>query len=229
MFGAVAAHYVDAAAPVGYDATVLASSPLRYYKFQETSGTTLIDYSPSGINGTVIGSPTMTGDGYTFLNSGSQKIDIGITGLPRDNSPYSAEFIVTPNTTSGAHDVVDWGQFGTTNAVTACGQNNATYWNYWNGSNVPTGSVITSGHTDHVVMTYDQANVRIYVQGVLKVTTARSGHAVSTTTGGANIGISLGDTAPYSGTIKRVAIYGSALSGTTVTNLYNAAHTDGIV
>jgi hypothetical protein len=228
MFGAVAAHYVDAAAPVGYDATVLASSPLRYYKFQETSGTVAADSSGNGQNGTINGSPTLTGNGITFGNNNSQNVDVPLTGLPAGDQVYSSEFIVLPNSNSGGHDVVDWGTYANASAATGCGQNGSAYWNYWNGSNVTTATgIITSGHADHVVMTYDQSNVRIYVNGALKVTAARSAHANSLTL--CRIGVSLGGTNAYWGTIKRVAIYGSVLSGTDVTNRYNAAVSEGLV
>ena len=47
------------AASAGYHSTVLADSPYVFYEFGEASGTTAIDSSVNGFNGTYVGGPTL--------------------------------------------------------------------------------------------------------------------------------------------------------------------------
>jgi len=47
------------AAPTGYQNTVLADSPYLYYRFGESSGTTVIDSSVNGFNGTYVNGVTL--------------------------------------------------------------------------------------------------------------------------------------------------------------------------
>ena len=47
------------AAPTGYHNTVLADSPYLYYRFGESSGTTVIDSSVNGFNGTYVNGVTL--------------------------------------------------------------------------------------------------------------------------------------------------------------------------
>ena len=47
------------AAPTGYQSTVLADSPYVYYRFGEAAGTTAIDASTNGFNGTYVNGVTV--------------------------------------------------------------------------------------------------------------------------------------------------------------------------
>ena len=54
------------AMPSGYDAVVLADSPAGYWKMDETSGSTVVDYSGNDRHGTYFNSPTLAADGALF-------------------------------------------------------------------------------------------------------------------------------------------------------------------
>jgi hypothetical protein len=82
---------------------------------------------------------------------------------------------------------------------------------------VSSGVVPTTNTTYHVVGTYDGSNLRIYVDGQLKATQARTG-AIDNGTGSLGIGVS-----PYwSGAIDDVALYDVPLTGAQVQAHYDA-------
>jgi hypothetical protein len=202
-----------AAAAADFDGAVLADSPVLYYKFTETSGTSVTDFSSNGRTGTYVGSPTLTGDG--FISASGQYVTMPFTGLPTGDSPYTIEWIVTPTDVTGQHDVCGWGSSsGVNNAVTSSGTNGTAVWNYWNGSNVTTPSQpgVASGTEVRVMCVYNQANITIYVNGTQQIQITRTSHACATS-GAAVIGRAPIGTVPFLGKIRRVAVYNTALSG----------------
>jgi hypothetical protein len=54
-----------------YDTLILSQSPRAYYKFDETAGSTWIDSSGNGYNGTHINSPTLGAEGILSNSSGN--------------------------------------------------------------------------------------------------------------------------------------------------------------
>jgi hypothetical protein len=71
-------------------------------------------------------------------------------------------------------------------------------------------TIVNTGNWFHAAATYDGSTVKIYVNGVLESTTARSG---TITAGAKNIGSSSGGSNEYfNGTIDNVKIYNRALS-----------------
>src|SRR5262249_13962061 len=96
-----------------------------------------------------------------------------------------------------------------------------TLYNPGTSSYLPTATsttTVATGTTYHIVGTYDGTNLRLYVNGVLERTTARSG-PVNDSALGATIAPGGWGTRPsprYDGRIDEVAIYNTALSSTRV-------------
>jgi hypothetical protein len=82
----------------------------------------------------------------------------------------------------------------------------------------PTGAV-TTGHTYHVVGTYDGATQRLYVNGNLVASGGLLGPATATTSP-LRIGSWSGTKEFFTGWIDDVAVYNKALSGTQVSSHY---------
>jgi hypothetical protein len=81
-------------------------------------------------------------------------------------------------------------------------------------------TIVNTGNWFHAAATYDGSTVKIYVNGVLESTTARSG---TITAGAKNIGSSSGGGSEYfNGTIDNVKIYNRALSAAEVQQNFNA-------
>ena len=92
---------------------------------------------------------------------------------------------------------------------------------------VTSSSTVAAGSTYHVVGTYDGSNLRIYVNGVLRGTTARSGLVVDSS-GNGTIAPGGWGTRPsprFEGRIDEVAIYGSALTSTRIQTHYTRGTT----
>ena len=95
---------------------------LGQYQFNESSGTTLIDYSGNGNNGTITNSPTLTGIGYNFSGT-SNNVDLP-AALNAANTYYfvvnfppatfgntnqnNSEFLSSTQTTSAAVEILGY-------------------------------------------------------------------------------------------------------------------------
>lgn len=206
----VYAHYL--AAFSGYDAAVLAKAPVRYYKFDESSGTTLLDYGTNGSVGTGVSSPTLAGANGWAFNGSNQRVDLTVTGLPVLNTKFTVEAIVKPSSVSGAHDFVNWGTVAS-NQINGHELIGTEFANYRSGFNLTTtGAGATVGTWYHYMCSYDQANLTIWINGVQKGTVARTSNNTGSTY--ARLGSNGGTSNWFAGNIRRVAVYSTALTAT---------------
>lgn len=206
----------------GYDSVVLADSPLVYFTFDESAGTTLVDHSGNGRDAAAIGTPTLNGaNGWTFNGTNqAAQIVTPTAWLPMGDSPYTAEFVAKPSSVSGAHDAIGWGSTGA-NAANGHEINGTNFSNFWIGSNVTTSGVTASTSAWwHYMATYDQATLTIYVNGVSRGSAARTAH--NTAVGNLFVGKSASGNF-FAGNIRRVAVYSTALSSTRVAAHFAAA------
>jgi len=90
---------------------------------------------------------------------------------------------------------------------------------YISGSASTSTQITKAWH--HVAMTYDGANIKLYVDGVLKTTTAKTG-AIATNSSN----LLIGSTVP--GKLDDMRIYNRALSQTEITALYQEYNNPGI-
>lgn len=224
---------------MSYSSEVLADSPMAYYRLGDTSGTTMTDSSGNARHGTYTGSPglnttgLLTGDADKCVDfAANQYGSFTPPDLSLNASSVTVEAIINLDTTSSVHDIV-----GRRNAGSA--STNETWqlrvlstgkldFFYVTGSSYVTTqqstATLSTGTTYHVAATYDGANVKLYINGSLDSTFARTGTPNSTTSP-IRIGFS-GFGSPnqeyFDGRIDEVAVYGSALSGTRIAAHYSA-------
>lgn len=241
--GVIAASYVaEVAGGPTYSTVVLADAPLAYYRLGEASGTALLDSSGNtGRNGVYTGAPALGSPGLlatevdtcVTFNGSSQ-----FATVPWAAWQNSASFTVEAwirSTGSGIRSIVDRDHYG---------DRRAWQFRLVNGSleflrvSDATGSIsvitasaagsLTDGLPHHVVATYDGTNVRLYIDGVLRQTTAMAGGILQPASAtllsiGANRSNSDdGPSAFFLGSVDEVALYGAELSAARVAAHYAA-------
>jgi hypothetical protein len=223
-----------------YSAAVLALSPKRYYRLGETSGTAANDLGSDAQNGTI----QAAGTGVT-LNQASL-IPSDAANASMLFTPGSAGYITLPTTSlptgASAWSVEAWVKMPAT--LPASGTFN-TVWNFgtkvtnefvelfyrgsgghfevddWSGAVVTATTTPVGGGTYHFVVTYDGTTCKLYIDGALNVSAAKTFNIVLTA---AQIGNDQsGDY--WSGNIDEVAWFGSALTLAQIQGLHAAATT----
>lgn len=215
---AVSSAYAD------FPGSVVADSPLVYYRFEEAPGaTTLVDSSGNGLNinysspsgTTVLGEPAAVGLGALF--NGDASI---ITPLLLDPSvgDFTIEAVVQANPSAGDIVVLS-NQDGTLGP----GRSNLvinparSYTTFAGGSTTNSGVSVSDGRFDHIVLTFDQSAVaggvdptfRFYINGIEAGTSRIVPEAAN---GGWVIGANkILTTQFYSGIIDEIAIYDTRL------------------
>jgi outer membrane protein assembly factor BamB len=224
---------------------VLSDSPSAYYHLDDT-GTTAIDASGHGRNGTIgssvtenipglIASSTDTADTFAGLASAAGVISVPANAALQPTTSVSIEawlrFTSMPATftfVTGYGSDSYYAPYGL--FFRAAGQIVAQFFLTGGVLEVPSSVNLAPNTTYHVVGTFDGTTGRIYVNG------AQVGSATKTGTIGdyiAGYGFSMGDDAArsdpaYKGTLDEVAVYaGKALSATQVQNHYTAGTVGG--
>lgn len=235
-----------ASAGTPYRTQLLASSPIRYYRLDETSGTVATDSGSQAQNGTYSAATLnqtglLTGDtdAAATFNGTTSTVSLPTTSLPTGNTAWSIACLVKPtNSTNGANGVIAAiGNPGTNGAAGYLAQASAGGWiaGTWGGGvhDSAAQDASVAGHTYFLAITYDGAgNLRLYVADITLGTTTPTVYgpfAVGTlalTAGHANIGLAhtTVDGFWFAGTIDEVAIFSSALSAGTLTTLYQIAY-----
>jgi len=148
----------------------------------------------------------------------------GIAAFSKSISSLSpgVKYYFSASATNLAGTVWATTQTFTTTSVTIAGKSTNTYAlaidsglnvTGYIGGNASSSTQITKAW-HHVVMTYDGSNIKIYVDGVLKVTTAQTG-AIPTDAFDFKMGASM------NGKLDDMRLYGRALSQTEITNWYD--------
>lgn len=209
-------------------ASVLTDSPAGVWLLDETAGSTAVDSSGNGRDGTYINSPTLSSTGVT-LNGTNQRIRFPWAALDvigAANQPYTVELFVTRASTPGATQTIwdktrisaaaDWNLFQ--HLATNVGQ-----YQLYDGTNNPNvgGAAVNSGGAERqFVLVRDTAagKIRQFVDG------AQDGADVNDT--GTNdyantVAMNLGCRADgtdrfWAGKIRRLAVYFSVLNSARV-------------
>ena len=213
---------------------ILADQPAGYWRLNETSGTTALDYSGNNQNGAFIGGATLnqTGALSGAGDSDTSPLFDGSTGYVQ--VPYSAS--LNPSKFSVELWVNVTGGAGTNRSPITSRDNLLGYiiyantsnvWQFWIGNGsawVITGNTPVSLNTwTHLSMTYDGTTLRAYVNGVLSQST--TGSLSLNTSRPLRIAAGVTESTPslyFPGKVDEVAIYNYALSPTQVANHYNS-------
>lgn len=214
-----------------YKSTILADTPLRYYRLGESSGTVATDLGSQGQNGTISGGVTLgqagliAGDSDTSMlfNGTTGSISLPSTGLPTGASPFSLEMWVQFSTlpSSAFSAILEYGTFGgTTTGIEPYYRASNNKFETWAGNQY----LGTSGYPAfiklpyHLVVTYDGITVRSYINGSLYAAVV---FALAISFGSVTIGKD--DANEFlPGVIDEVAFYGYALSAVQVAAHYTA-------
>jgi hypothetical protein len=207
-----------------YRARVMADAPIAYWRLGETSGTTAVDEKTT-VNGTYAGGYSLGIAGPLVndtnkavdLNGTSGRVDVPDVPALRLSSKVSIEAWVKPDTLTGSRWIVNRGTLYYLYIDAG-----STYF----GVRAPGGTypyaittTVTAGPWQHLVGTYDGANVILYRNGVNVAQTAAAG-----TIDAAAHALTLGSFSSaanfFDGSIDEVAIYGSALSAAVVLEHY---------
>lgn len=246
----VAIHHLLGSTPaaIDYAATVLADSPVAYWRVAETTGPGALDSSGNGLTGLYEGDPQL---GAGTLISGGSGAAVTLDGLndsvtipdsPLINvgGPYNARTIeawfVAPNTTNTQ---VIFEEGALARGLVIYVAQGAVWLGGWNLADAaPWGPIfmsrpVTAGETHHVVLVLDGdgGTLEGYVDGMGAGTFSPAGdlglHGGDMAIGAMNehtrthAGSNLGNGLHFGGTIDEVALYNTALSGSQV-----AAHYD---
>ena len=222
--------------PPGYSASVLADSPLAYWRLGESSGTSAADSSGNNRTGSYLATPSL---GLAGALTGDPSTAVGFDGSSEYvNVPYTAALNPAQFTVE-AWAFVTGGQNTYRSLVTSrdfapgnargyliyAAANNT--WQLWTGSgpwNVLEGPAVTLNQWTHLVATFDGTTARLYVNGVL-ADSAAVGY-VQNTLRPLRIASGNTDGAPnyfLPGRVDEVAVYGSALSAARVSAHFTAA------
>lgn len=215
--------------PSGYDATVLADTPVAYWKMQETTGTAALDATVNALNGTYTGTLSLAqsaiaaglGDSVDFPSGGTSYITVPDNALFHFSAgDYTAEFWMLPASapavfqeplTRGLGLRFVWSGPGTPMQI------------YINGTGIMTGATSLAVSTAyHIILVASAGTLTLYVNGAVDGT--YSGTVNPSDTGNPVLIANL-STIPvhqYVGNLSNVALYASALSSGRVTAHYLA-------
>ena len=216
---------------------VLSLQPVRYFRLNETSGTTAYDLSSQAANGTYTnssgyilnqpGALIASGDNDSAASfSGTGYVTGSDTGLPSGNSARSASaWINAPAPASGSVSVIyNWGSPTTDQAYgLAIVNSSGTYslLNFGWSDDALMNFTFTPNTWIHVASTYDGTTARVYLNGVLLGTSPRPNWntVLNSLVIARDISSSTND--PFTGRIDEVAIFNYVLSATQISNLYH--------
>lgn len=212
-----------------YSDVVFGTSPARYMRLDETSGTTAYDAALSGQNGTYNGGYTQnhastvpsTSDPSVLFGGGY--ISGVATGLATGNNPWSltcwinisglpasVAYLMTYGSGAKSQPSLYLNSTGTI-AVDASGT-----------AGVATGAAVSQSVNHFLAATYDGTNIKLYLDGVLQGSAAPG--ALTVTNANLYLAALSGGTGPFNGAMKDATFHTTALTATQITNMYNAGH-----
>jgi hypothetical protein len=226
----------DLAGALHAASTLVVGTLQAAYGFEEGSGTTAVDSSGNANDGTILSGAARNtngrlGDAIEF-NGGTSHVDLGpidVSGsamsialwLKPDDFDVADARLVSKSTGTAEQDSywmlstiqgpmprfrVKTGVGGTT-TLTPTFNNNSVLW---------------PGRWTHVAGTYDGANMRIYVNGVLVATAAKTGTLTTNNVADAWIGRDPAGTGAFDGILDEVRLYDHALTVNEIVSLMSA-------
>jgi fibronectin type 3 domain-containing protein len=198
-------------------ATTGALGVVAAYSFDEGAGTTVADSSGNGNTGTISNATWAAAGKYgaaLLFNGTNARVNIPNSSSLQLTSGMTLEAWVNPATVSNAwRDVIYKGNdnyyLGATTSPTGGPGGGGTFGG--TGADVVGSSALPTNTWSHLALTYDNASLRLYVNGILADSQARTG-AIATSTNQLQIG---GDSIYgqyFNGIIDDVRIYNSAIS-----------------
>ena len=204
-----------------------------YGRNDESSGTTLTDYSGNGHNGTYtqvgLGAagllPNNVGNGAYYVGSAIGSVGIVSYGSWMDSSAAVSLYCVCASVNSGNIQSLQDRDDGSSNRVWQFRTNAAGKLEFIKIGG--TGGVVTStapsasvdGKPRHYGATYDGSNIRLYQDGAKVQTTAAAGN-LGTAAQQLQIGRNSGAAAFFQGTIHHWFVVNGVLSDQDYTDLY---------
>lgn len=225
------------AGATGYRATVLADSPLAYYRFDDTGAVAKDETGAHDgtYKGAVTHAPGALGAGSSMaaVFDGSTWIEVGDVLPFTGNAPFTIEAWASP--VAGGADPMcmvakTFAPGGATGGVAEGygvyldSGTNAVNLSRWKSSAAtgPTGPALANGRFTHVVASYDGANSVLYVDGA-RMASSPSATVIASVTNPLTIGAGRGGVYCYfRGALDEVAIYGAALPDARVLAHYAA-------
>jgi hypothetical protein len=225
----------DAASPTtAYRQDVLAASPASYWRLGETSGTSAADElgsNPGTYSNVLLNQPgALAGDSNPSSSFDGTQGYLRVPASPSLNmtTAVTVEFWAKRRTISSTYQVLVGkpgdGQSQNENYAVWLTPSNKYIAYFGNGSTyvaVQTPA-ITDTNWHHVVTTNDGSTVKIYLDGLLKQT-ASTTLSLTPNSQPLNIGRTNNNRYFFNGWLDEMAIYPTALSGTTVQAHYNRA------
>ena len=191
------------------------------------SGTTWTDLSSDGNNGTITGA-TFGSDtrGYFTFDGTNDEVEVGAdTDLSNNANNFSAEVWFNADSVSGTEYIFyqNNGTAGATHQFIIWRSSANVYIYIYGSSNTTLESLggFTQGEWTHVAFTFDGSNVKGYVNGTLKQTTARTDNANTSTDGEIYLG-SNGTTNFFTGKIAVARYYKTPLTASEVAQNFRA-------
>ena len=206
----------------GYSAVILADSPQGYWRMDELTGLTVVDYVASR-NGTINGGVTL-GQPSPIVGSTAMTFDgsTGYISVPHDAalSPTGAFSIEAWVKYAGTGYVPIVNHFGTSPTyngfILSSGNIVAGKIAFWQGGGWTTGTTTADNQWHHIVAVWNGTEARIYVDGVLVITNAPAAAALTGVTHALEMGRSYDSSVYSSLTLDDVAFYNRALSAESV-------------
>jgi hypothetical protein len=232
---------------MSYSSEVLADSPLLYPRLGDASGTTCVDSSGNGRNGTYIGTLSLAqtgllvGDADTSVDFPGTNSRVEFTDAAwMDVSTATIEALIRPDTLSGTDTIISRDLSGTAGSRCWLFRLNAgkLEFIFWDSGGTQRGpytaaTTLSTGTTYYVAVTFDGTNVNLFYGNVSTPgSLVNDGTAAITATmrnvaTDINIGTRRSNSTTnadlFDGRLDEVAFYGSALSSGRLAAHYAAA------
>ena len=177
------------------------------------SGSTWYDLSTTGMNGTLVNSPTYStsNGGILSFNGTNQYVGSFVnTSVLPTSGPYTYEIWFNSTNLSARNGFIAYGSYSGTNSTNAFRNDNTEILNYWFANDLTSsGASLTANNWFQAVVTFDGTTRKLYVNGrFLNSDTPGSNNATNKT-----LTVGVTNTTEYLvGSLGIVRMYSSALT-----------------